>query len=103
MFAGVPVNPSSCPERSPMLERATMPPTAPLTRRQIREAERRAAQEAIREEAAKASASLVSARVVTIPLDGTLAPIGRLSEPANVAPHTAPVAPHTAPVSSPGR
>src|SRR5690625_54006 len=91
MFAGVPVNPSSCPERSPMLERATMPPTAPLTRRQIREAERRAAQEAIREAAAQASASLASARVVTIPLDGTFAPIGRLSEPANVAPHTAPV------------
>lgn len=69
-----------------MLERATMPPTAPLTRRQIREAERRATEHALSEAAARASASLETARVVTIPLDGTLAPIGQLSEPASKAP-----------------
>ena len=58
-----------------MPARAAMPHTAPLTRRQIREAERRAEQAAIRQAAARAAASLSGSHLATIPLDGTLAPV----------------------------
>src|SRR5690625_4921311 len=78
-------------ERVLMPARAAMPHTAPLTRRQIREAERRAEQAAIRQAAARAAASLSGSHLATIPLDGTLAPV--TDRPAPPAPAPAPAEP----------
>ncbi|PYG00532.1 Murein DD-endopeptidase MepM and murein hydrolase activator NlpD, contain LysM domain [Georgenia satyanarayanai] len=71
-----------------MPARASMPSTAPVTRRQLREAERRAEQLAVREAAVRAASVPTDSLVATVPLDGT---VGRVGE----AQHTA-----TAPLGS---
>ena len=60
-----------------MPSRAATPSTAALTRRQIREAERRAEQGALRDAAARVAATLTGSHLVTVPLDGTTATVGR--------------------------
>ncbi|WP_324649745.1 M23 family metallopeptidase [Georgenia sp. H159] len=57
--------------------RASMPTTAPLTRRQIREAERLAEQAALRRSATRFSRG---ARVATVPLDGRIARVEARSD-----------------------
>ncbi len=69
-----------------MPARASLPSTAPLTRRQIREAERRAAQAALRESAARAAATLAGSHLATVPLDGTVALVGAPARVATDAP-----------------
>ena len=55
-----------------MPARASMPSTAPVTRRQLREAERRNGQLAVREAAVHAASPLTGSLVATVPLDGTV-------------------------------
>jgi len=75
-----------------MPSRAATPSTAALTRRQIREAERRAEQGALRDAAARVAATLTGSHLVTVPLDGTTATVGR---------HRAATAPQQAATTAP--
>lgn len=81
-----------------MSVRASMPSVATTTRRQVREAERRAEQAAIREAAAHAGSLLTGALVVTVPLDGTVARVGETQRPAGL-----PLAGAAAPAAVPRR
>ncbi|WP_152188013.1 M23 family metallopeptidase [Georgenia satyanarayanai] len=65
-----------------MPARASMPSSAPVTRRQLREAERRNEQLAVREAAAHAASALTGSLVATDPLDG---PTGRVDQAGHVA------------------
>jgi murein DD-endopeptidase MepM/ murein hydrolase activator NlpD len=59
-----------------MPTRASMPSTAPVTRRQLREAERRAEQGSVRDVAARAASALTGPLVATVPLDGSAGRVG---------------------------
>ncbi|MBD8061441.1 M23 family metallopeptidase [Actinomycetaceae bacterium Sa1BUA1] len=65
--------------------RASMPSTAPVTRRQLREAERRNGQLAVREAAAHAASALTGSLVATVPLDGTVGRIGQARHAATAS------------------
>ncbi|WP_413452298.1 M23 family metallopeptidase [Georgenia phoenicis] len=63
-----------------MPARASMPSTAPVTRRQLREAERRAELLALRETAARAAAQLPGPLLATVPLAGGLGLVGQAQQ-----------------------
>ncbi|QDB80075.1 M23 family metallopeptidase [Georgenia sp. 311] len=70
------------------LRAATPPSTAPLTRRQIREAERRAEQASVREAAARLAATLSGTHLATVPLpDAGAETVSQETEPAAAAAH----------------